>query len=273
MRTDAYRIHARQARCTVSREAAAVRFRWALALVFSLIATVLLGTLTFSALAANLDTGVALAYALVLHTVAILAAHVFFHRDDGARLVGGAVAALCAVIAFGIAMNRGLTWFEGSVAVAFLVALLEPLGIALTGWITGAAHRAMDNANFLRRRAYELVDAVRHNHRPARVWATHVQQNRDELARLSEAPDDFDEREQARRDAKAALVERWVNLLESHATAQHALVDDAGEHGFDPIIHAALPQPPRPVPVQPHVVPDELEQDDVPAADGTYGPR
>lgn len=249
MIAEAYRNHAEQVLRTVAKEVNDTRAGWRWAVIAAAFFSVCLGLLTFSVLATFLAPAIALLVALAIHVIGIIAAHHTLHNSSKSRWLWAIFAIAASIVAYVLAWKRAVMWFEGSGFLAGLTALIEPVGIWAMGGVTARAHECLEKALDYQRRARELVNAISSNHRPARSWATKVQQVRDELQAILRVPAET-ETQVAKRDAAAAHVERWLRLLETHATAEHALDDDAQAQGTE-WLHAGhdpavLPEGPVP---------------------------
>lgn len=230
----AYQNHAEQVLRTVSKEVQEAQNGWRWACVAAAIFSVCLGLLTFSVLATFLVPVVAILVALTIHVVGIIAAHHALHHSSRLRWLWTIAAIAASVVAYVLAWKRAVMWFEGSVFLAGCMALIEPLGIWVLGGLTARAHEILENARDYQRRARELQNAISTNHRPARSWSTKVQQVRDELRDITRSAAETDA-EVARRDARAAHVARFLKMLETHASVEHADADDAQAEG----VHAS----------------------------------
>lgn len=259
MNTEAYRDCSYDVRQTIVREARAAQTRWELALAFATIVTLALAALTFAALNMIWGPTASLLPALILHAVAVWFAHNYYHSDpeDAHRATWGLCALAGAVAGAAFDCWRAMEWSDGAVLPSVGVACLEFIAVLAAGAATGLAHRALDEATDYTGRAHRLFDACERNPRPANVYANVVLQTRRELESINDVPRRYrHEHVEAKRREKAAHVQHWLNLLETHATAEQALADDAEERG-EPIPDAVIGHlPPRPVPVQPELVPD-----------------
>ena len=259
MNTEAYRDCAFDVRQSVQREVRTTEAKWHLAVLFAVAVTLGLTALTFSALAMAFGAAAAMLPAVILHVATVWLAHNYYYSDpeNPHRTTWGLWAIVGAIAGAALDCWRAMEWSDGAVLLSVGVACLEFIGILAAGSATGLTHRAMDNVHDYRDRADRLFDACERHPRPANVYANVVRQGREEIAAINDIPRRYrHEHLEAQRAAKAAHVQHWQNLLETHATLEQAVADDADERG-EPIPEDIIGNlPPRQVPLQPELVPN-----------------
>jgi hypothetical protein len=183
----------------------------------------------------------------------------YFHRDRRWRWPALVAWIGLSAVAFTIALHRGLTWFEGSLAAALALAAMEPLGIWVAGLATAMAHLNLARYRDYHRRSHDVFDACARNPRPERAWGTKLQHVRDEYVALEQPPAHFESHaDEAHRQEQAAHVLEYLRLMEGHATAD-GVREDLGEVPALPARAEVGPAPgeaapaPREVPLQPDV--------------------
>lgn len=258
-----YRTHAAQLLATTGRRLAQTRLCWALALAFATLITVALGVLTFSALSYILPLPTAVLSSLVLHLLAVMAVHMFYYHRSPVWRVPALIAWIAfSIIAFTIALYRGLMWFEGNAVAATALAAMEPFGIWVAGFVTAMAHLNMTKHDDYRRRSRETFDACSHNPRPERAWQRRLQQLREELLALEQPPALWDPPAEKERAAQHEHVLGYLRLMEGYANADDVDEDVAMVRAqpATALGQAIVEAAPRRVPFQPELVPEAEDE-------------